>query len=205
MKKIIKNLFFALLAAGSLTSCVDDSDTELAPHIPVFVNEPFNDGFDDTVLAIEGWQNINEIGSSKWEIQRFDGNNYAEFSSYQSGDAVNVGWLITPKFSLVENNDMVLEFLASQSFVSSAANKLEVLISTDYDGTNVTTATWMPLEANLPGTNATYFEFMDSGEINLSAFNGENVHIAFKVTGSGTNTALDGSYQIDNVVVRQKI
>lgn len=198
MKNIFKALLLTALIAPLAVSCVQDDDTELPPYVALLLSEDFNIGADNTILETAGWLNYAETGTAKWKIQQYSSNGYAEFTSYQSGDATNVGWLISPAFTLAEANDKTLVFEVSQSYVTSTANKLEVLISTDFDGTNVTGATWTPLSANLPGTSATYFEFQDSGAIDLSAYSG-NVHVAFKVTGSGTNTALDGSYQIDNV------
>jgi hypothetical protein len=55
----------------------------------------------------------------------------------------------------------------------------------------------------LPTTSSPYFEFIKSGEIDLSAYKG-NINIAFKVKGSGTNNALDGSYQVDAIRVYTK-
>lgn len=200
MKINFKNLFFAALAATALTGCVSDDDTVLPPYEPILLSQQFEGFADNTLLELPGWLNYAETGSSKWRIQVYSSNGYAEYSSYNSGDAVNVGWLISPAFTLEENNANKLRFQVSQSYVTSTANKLEVFISTDFDGTNVGTATWQPLSANIPGTSATYFEFQNSGDINLSAYSG-NAYLAFKVTGSGTNTSLDGSYQIDNVTV----
>ena len=97
----------------------------------------------------------------------------------------------------------ILQFQASQSFVSSSANSLEVLIATNYTGNNLATANWEPVNANLPTTSSPYFEFIKSGEIDLSAYKG-NINIAFKVKGSGTNNALDGSYQVDAIRIYTK-
>lgn len=198
MKNIFKSLLLAAIIAPMAVSCVQDDDTVLPPYTPLLLAEDFNKGADNSLLDIPGWLNFASEGTALWKIQRYSGNGYAEFTTYQSGEASNVGWLVSPEVTLEEGNTKTLVFEVSQSYVSSAANKLEVFISTNFDGTNVAGATWVPLSANIPGTNATYFEFQDSGEIDLSAYNGP-AHIAFKVTGSGTNTALDGSYQIDNV------
>ena len=197
-----KLLFLGIFAAGLLSGCVnDDEDTSLPDFTPVVFGEDFEtNAVDNAVLAIPGWVNFAETGTAVWKLQYFGQNNYAEFSSFQSGEAVNVAWLITPSINMDQYETEKLLFQVSQSFVSSSANSLEVLISTDFDGTNVTTATWQPLSASIPGTSASYFEFQSSGEVDLSAFEG-NVNIAFKVKGSGTNNQLDGSYQIDNVRV----
>ncbi len=200
MRNIFKVLLLSAVIAPAVVSC--DEDTQLPAYVPVKVGQAFSKGDDESLLAINGWTNYNEVGSKKWMIQRYSGNGYAEFSSYLTGELSNIGWLITPALDLNDGKDHKLTFLSSQSYVSSSANKLEVLISKDYDGTNVTAATWTPLSATLPTTSSKYFEFIKSGDVDLAAYTGSTVHIAFKVTGSGTNTALDGSYQIDNVIVQ---
>jgi len=194
---ILKSILFTALIAVTLSSCVEDDDTELPNYTPLTFSQDFN-GADNTLLVIENWTNFAEAGTALWKFQEYSGNGYAEFTSYQSGEATNIAWMISSPITLAQNNNKKLRFEVSQSFVSSTANKLEILISTNFDGTNVTAATWTPLDANIPGTDAEYFLFMDSGEIDLSSYSG-NAHIAFKVTGSGTNTSLDGSYQIDSV------
>jgi len=198
--KTFKIFGFVLAASALLTSCVGDDDTTLPNYTPYLIGEDFTGPADNTILEIEGWQNVASQGTAVWKNQIFSGNNYAEFSSFQSGEAVNVGWLITPGVNLDATEGEVLGFDVSQSFVSDAANKLEVLVSTDYDGNaaNIATATWQPLNANIPGPSAVYFEFQESGAIDLSSYTG-TAYIAFRVTGSGTNSSLDGSYQIDNV------
>ncbi len=197
---IYKNFFIAAAAAMIAVSCVDDEDTRLPDYEPLVMGQDFNIGFDNSILNVTGWTNYAQAGTKKWMTQVFQGNGYAEFSAFQSNEASNIGWLISPAFTLEENNERNLRFQCSQSFVSTTANSLEVLVSTDFDGTNVEAATWVPVQANLPGPSAEYFLFFDSGLVSMSAFSG-NVHVAFKYTGSGTNTALDGSYQIDNVRV----
>lgn len=197
-KQIFKNTLFVAIFALLITGCVSDDDTSLPNYTPVLFGEDFEiNAVDNTELAITGWNNYAEAGTAKWKFQYYSSNNYAEFTSYQSGQLSNIGWLISPAINLDGHANAKLMFQVSQSYVTSAANSLEVLISTDYDGTNVTGATWQHLPAVLPGTSATYFEFQTS-EVDLSAYTG-NVYIAFKVKGSGTNTTLDGSYQIDNV------
>ena len=196
--QILKNTLFVAIIALLSTSCVSDDDTKLPDYTPVVFGEDFEtNAVDNTVLAIDGWNNFAEVGTAKWKFQYYSSNNYAEFTSYQSGQLSNIGWLISPTINLDGHPTAKLLFQAAQSYVTSSANSLQVLISTNYDGTNVTAATWTTLPATLPGTSAVYFAFMPS-TVDLSAYTG-NVHIAFKVKGSGTNTTLDGSYQIDNV------
>lgn len=198
--KALKNIGLATFAAVAMTACVSEDDVAMPTFRPMIFAEDFEiNAVDNSIIEIDGWENIAAEGTAKWKFQYYSSNNYAEFSSYATGEATNVGWLVSPAINLDETTNERLVFQVAQSYVTNASNKLEVLISTDYQpGMNVNTATWSALSANIPGTNATYFEFQPSGTIDLSSYEG-NVHLAFKVTGSGTNTQLDGSYQIDNV------
>jgi hypothetical protein len=186
------------------TSCSPEDDIKNPDFNPLVFSEDFSKGaVDNVVLNLEGWNNIAEVGTAKWKTQIYSGNPYAEFSSFQSGDVVNIGWLVSPVINMDTYEGEILQFQASQSFVSSSANSLEVLIATNYTGNNLATANWEPVNANLPTTSSPYFEFIKSGEIDLSAYKG-NINIAFKVKGSGTNNALDGSYQVDAIRIYTK-
>ena len=187
-----------------VTSCSPEDDIKNPDFNPLVFSEDFSKGaVDNAVLNLEGWNNIAEVGTAKWKTQIYSGNPYAEFSSFQSGDVVNISWLVSPVINMDAYEGEILQFQASQSFVSSSANSLEVLIATNYNGTNLATANWEPVNANLPTTLSDDFEFIKSGEIDLSAYKG-NINIAFKVKGSGTNNALDGSYQVDAIRIYTK-
>lgn len=185
-------------------SCTPEDDIKNPDFNPLLFSEDFSKGaIDNTVLNIEGWRNIAEVGTVQWKTQIFSRNPYAEFSAFQSTNAVNVGWLISPSINMDVVEGELLQFQASQSFVSSGANSLEVLLATNYNGTNLATANWESISAILPTASSLFFEFIKSGEIDLSSYKG-NINIAFKVKGSGTNTALDGSYQVDAIRIYTK-
>lgn len=203
MKKNKILSILGLIALISFSGCSPEDDIKNPYLRPMIFMEDFSAGAaDNTELDTPGWENISEEGTAKWKSQVYSGNAYAEFTGYRYApeipDAVNIGWLVSPKIDMDAQEGEKLEFLASQSYVSNAANSLEVLIATDYDGTNLTTANWQSVGAMLPTTSSTYFEFIKSGVIDLSAYTGK-INIAFKVKGSGTNTALDGGYQIDDI------
>ncbi|CAL2106982.1 DUF5689 domain-containing protein [Tenacibaculum sp. 190524A02b] len=167
---------------------------------PVF-GEDFQTAEDNTDLNIDGWINIAEVGGELWSEQEFRGNGYAEFSGFRTGDASNIGWLISPAIDMDAQDGEVLTFKAAQHHVSDSDNNtLEVLVSTNFDGTNVATATWTKLTATLPTKDSSWYAFQGSGEIDLSSYTGK-LHIAFKSVASGTDTDLDGSYMIDDVKV----
>ena len=55
----------------------------------------------------------------------------------------------------------------------------------------------MPVSANLASMSDSWYAFVDSGLIDISNYTG-TLYVGFKVTGSGTNTIMDGAYQLDD-------
>jgi len=108
--------------------------------------------------------------------------------------------LVTPGIDMSGLENVFVNFEAAQHHLESPDNTLEIFVSTDFDGSDVLGATWEPVSANLPSQANSWYEFVDSGLIDISAYSG-TVYVAFKVTGSGTDTTLDGAYQIDNYKV----
>ena len=148
------------------------------------------------------WTNYIEEGSRDWIARTTTdtgnpGSRIAQISAYNSGDESTVSWLITPQIDLDAQEFEFFDFESSNSF--SDGSELELLISTDWDGTDasVSSATW----TSLPGTivpDATYYkDWIYSGLVDLSPYSG-NAHIAFKYTANSGNT---GTYEIDNVKV----
>ncbi|MFP9097584.1 DUF5689 domain-containing protein [Flavobacterium sp. RHBU_24] len=174
------------------------TETRFAPE-PPFYTEDFQEAIDGTNFNIDGWANIAQTGARVWREEAFSGNGYAEFSAFGSGDAINVAWLVSPEIDFGTNTTKILAFDIAQHHLDgdTDGNKLEVFVSTDFTG-NVATATWIPVAANLPNSDTAWYEFLGT-VADVSSVSGSNIRIAFKFTGSGTNTALDGAFQVDNL------
>ena len=165
------------------------------------LDEQFNDAVDGSNFDYPGWVNFSEVGSEYWTEQVYGGNGYAEFSGYRTGDDVNIGWLVTPAFDLSSATNAYVSFnLAQHHLDDEDNNTLEVFVSIDFDGTNVKTANWNKLNVNIPGEDTSWYAFQESGLIDVSSYSGNNLYVAFKYVGSGTNTFLDGGYYVDNVL-----
>lgn len=164
-----------------------------------FYTEDFQEAIDNTNLNIAGWVNFAEAGTKLWKEEVFSGNGYAELSSYNSGNASNIVWLVSPAIDFSTYNSKFITFKVAQHHldVDAPQNSLQVLVSTDFDGTNVLAATWTQVDANLPTTATAWYEFLNS-TVDLSAYSG-NVYVAFKFIGSGTNTTYDGAFQVDDL------
>jgi len=161
------------------------------------LSEDFQDAVDGTDLDLPGWTNFAEAGSRVWREEAYQGNGYAEFGSFNSQDASNIAWLVSPSVDMDAQNNVFVNFIAAQHHLDSNDNTLEVFVSTDFDGTNVLAATWEQLSVNVPTTSNSWYQFVDSGLVDISEYSG-TLYVAFKVTGSGTDLDLDGSYQIDD-------
>lgn len=201
MKKIFNFLFTSTIILSLTTSCISDDDYVIPPVRIPFFQEDFETATNNTNLDLTDWTNFAEEGTWLWREKTFGGNGYAEFSAFGSGSASNLVWLVSPAINLNGYSSPILKFSVAQHHldVDSPDNSLEVLISTDYDGTNVLAATWTTVNANIPNSTISWYQFVKS-TVALPSTNG-NIHIAFKFKGSGTNTALDGAFQVDNILL----
>lgn len=198
LKAVVNKTFDGAPVVLALNS-VDDVNLEgnrCSLAVAIF-SEDFESATNNTNLDIPGWTNFAEAGSWVWREKIFDNNGYTEFSTFNSGSPVNIAWLVSPGIDMDAQEDERLNFTAAQHHLESEANTLEVFVSTDFDGTDVLAATWEPVSASLPTMDNSWYEMVDSGLIDISGYTG-TLYVAFKVTGSGTDTSLDGAYQVDN-------
>ena len=208
VSKTIKLLvaFFVLI---SFSGCSPEDDIK-NPNLDSY--QLFEDFVSNTVdgdpINLAGWTNFSETGTVKWEQGIYYSDKYAEFSGYQSGQASNIGWLVSPAINMNTYENEKLAFDVAQAYVSSTANSIDLMVSTDFDGTNVTAATWEVIPFTKPPLNFdTNFDFFSSGLIDLSGYTGNadgNIFLAFRVKSSGTNFSLDGTWEIDNVRIVDK-
>lgn len=180
-----------------------DADVNLTGNNTVpFFSENFNGVVDKSNLSLPGWSNIVQSGTLLWKGTVYSGNGSAEFAISGTKVNSNIAWLISPKIDMDVHTNEILTFRTAQHHldVDSALNTIEVYVSTNFDGLNVTKATWIRVQAILPNQATPWYQFVGSGGVDLSSYTGE-INIAFKYIGSGKNLALDGAFQIDDVQV----
>lgn len=194
------SLILALNTAADVDMAGDRCTPLSIDDFSVIFEEDFQTAVNNTNLDLPGWTNFSEAGTFKWREKTFDGNGYAEFSTYNSGSPSNIGWLISPGIDMDTQENEFLNFKTAQHHLDSPDNTLEVMVSTDYDGTNVLTATWTPISPSVASQSNDWYEFVDSGLVDLSSYTG-TLYVAFKVTGSGTDLLLDGAYQVDDFII----
>ncbi len=146
---------------------------------------------------------VMEAGTKDWHGDGYNGQS-AEMSAYDSGEASNIGWLITPAIDLTTATAPKLTFYSALKY--SAGDLLTVWISTNYDGgTSPQTATWTELtSANIvdssdPVDGASGYNYTTSGDVDLSTYTSSStVYIAWKYVGSGTNGETT-KYRVDDI------
>ncbi len=151
------------------------------------------------------WTNHIQAGTRDWNT--FGGSsalsgNSIRMGSYQSGDASSIAWLISPVMDMEAQVGETLEFQTSNSFADGS--KLEVMFSTDWDGTtaNFDAATWGIIPAATIVDDGEYYQnWISSGIVDLSCATGTTFYLAFKYTGSG-NSGFDGTYELDEVKIK---
>ncbi len=97
----------------------------------------------------------------------------------------------------------MLSFQTAYAYPDNGHYPLEVFVSTDFNGTEtgVSDATWETLDAVIahPDVNNSWFQFVDSGSIDLSSYSG-TLYVAFKYTGSDTSNQ-NTTMHVENVAV----
>lgn len=154
--------------------------------------------FDDGSLVSGGWSTQLVTGSLNWTIGTFGGKSYANMSNYNgSSNEINESWLISPSIDLSGSTTPSFSFENAYSYTG---NPLDVLVSTNYDGTSApNTATWTSLASGASWSSG-FFAWVNSGNINMGAYKQAGVYVAFKYIGSGT----DGStWEVDNIKIEE--
>ncbi|OHX63920.1 hypothetical protein NH26_20125 [Flammeovirga pacifica] len=153
--------------------------------------------YDD--IIIEGWNNIIEEGSSKWFVNEFSNNGYANLSVFRSGERRKV-WLITPILDVENAANKTLSFDTREEFSTGASFK--VMVSSNYDGSKAPSEfTWTELTGltiSNDGQNG-YGTWTSTGDIDMSSYG--NVVVAFVFDGE--ENIKDGGYSIDNIRFNQ--
>jgi hypothetical protein len=162
------------------------------------INQNFQSFANNAEILISGWQNIAQYGDRTWLAKYFSGNTYAQATGYYSNLSSMVSWLITNPVTI--STQKILSFQTAKAYWTHTGTHLplQVFYSTNYTGKNLVTATWVPVTAVLAGKNDVDNTFINSGYVNLPVQNGKSCVIAFKYTGSNTEST---SYRLDNIVI----
>lgn len=142
-----------------------------------------------------GWTNYSLASSEDWSCS----GGIMDINAYD-GDAACDDWLITPGFNPRDYNNEILTFETWTEYSDTYYPPLEVKYSTDYTaGTDPSAASWNTLSVSLSPENST--TWTQSGEVDLSHVDAEQVFIAFHYTSSGSGGGSSAWWKVDNVSI----
>ncbi|MFN8241242.1 MAG: DUF5689 domain-containing protein [Bacteroidales bacterium] len=162
------------------------------------INQNFNSFGNNVDLNIPGWQNIPQYGDRVWRNVVFSGNGYAQSTGFNSNLTKMVSWLITQPVTI--STQKVLSFQTAKAYWAHTGTNLplQVFYSTNYTGKNLVTATWVPVNLTMAQKTDADHTFINSGTFNLPVEAGKSCVIAFRYTGSNTEST---SYRVDNILI----
>lgn len=166
------------------------------PRCGPVLSEDFSSVSTNTDVSISGWLNIAVKGNRKWRGNVFQGDGFVQATAFNSSLAEMESWLISPAIDL--SKPQSLSFNSSWGFY--VHDGLTVWISTNFDGANVSAATWQPLNGKIAKQSDGQYTWIPSGNIALPVVNGGKGYIGFKYVGdTNTNTT---TWRIDNIAVK---
>ncbi len=156
----------------------------------------YSDGFAAGGFTSD-WTVVNVLGAQVWTTsnQGNQSNYYAMMNGYAGTNNANEDWLISKAVSLVGKTKAAVSFTTD---VRYAGNALQVYATDNYTGTPSTT-TWTQLSPVLDTNTNAFGDWVSSGNVDLSAFLGKNVRIAFKYTST---TSAAATWEIDDFKIK---
>ena len=161
------------------------------------VEENFDGITNQTDINLAGWTNSALKGNRKWQGKTYQSEKYAQATSYNSSDAENVSWIITPPVTY--SSDLKLSFKSAMAYFKH--DGLSVWILTGYNG-NPEDAEWTQINATLANSASGDNNWVPSGDIPIqnfvpSGYSG-NIYIGFRYQGTQTNTT---TFRLDEVKI----
>ncbi len=189
-------VYYIILASdGTDTTISAEASYTVADLAVDTVSLPYTRDFETGDLYTDGWTTQLVTGTIDWKLGDYSGKHFAKMSNYSKGsNSESETWFISPAINLTTAKNPVFSFDNSCKYEGA---DLEVYVSADYKGFGEpSSANWTALN---PTLSSGYFQFVSSGEMDLSAYEGQHIFVAFKYTGSAT----DGkTWQVDNIEIK---
>lgn len=153
-------------------------------------------------LVIPGWKNIQETGDVPYVLASFGGSVFPKVSAFTSAvlATTNISsWLISPDITIPVGTAPKYTFTCARRYT---AGTFKAYVSTNFTGTNVSTATWTLLATVPAGTAGAFTPFDTFGPFNFAAYAGQKVNIAFRYEATaGTTASTVGTYEPDDIKI----
>lgn len=159
------------------------------------IDKFYTEDFSGTPLT-DRWTTVSVIGAQTWSIAQFGNPKPSAMMSGNSGGTnyANEDWLVSKPIDLAGYTSPSLTFETDARY---AGNALEVYVTDNFTGTPSTT-TWTKLNPALDTDLNAFAGFVSSGVLDLKAFEGKKISVAFKYTSTTTSAT---SWEVDNVAI----
>ncbi|NTW34248.1 MAG: DUF5017 domain-containing protein, partial [Bacteroidetes bacterium] len=145
-----------------------------------FDNNPpiLSEGF-STAGSLGVFTQYSVAGDQIWSQSSYNSDFFAKMSGYANSTYnANEDWLISPSMNLDLYSNEKLNFFTEMKYGTAGDGSFKLYFSTDYSSGAPTTGTWTEI-TGLTLSTGNYTK-VQSGDVDLSAVIGTNVHIAFK-------------------------
>ena len=210
MKKILYTMLVALATTLSFTSCEDvpapydiptggntgGGDTETG------LKEIYSENFDNETTAFT-FKDVTLTGglTRVWKVASYNNNGYLNASAFFSNAShASESWAVSPAILVGDSKKATLSFkhaINKLADVSTMKDMMTAWVSTNYAG-DVKTAEWQQLVIPKYPEGVSW-TFVESGDIDLTAYCGKTIYIAFKYTSTDDNS---GGWEIDNFTIK---
>jgi len=163
-------------------------------------------------FSFPGWTNIAPNSTALWKNTVFGSSGRAvKVTAYNTNLTNDTAWLITPAIALPAGSTPKLAFSTAYQFAVGPTT-LHAYVSADYTaGGDPNNATWTQLTTNadIPGNTATnnsgtYSSTVNTSPLDLTAFAGQTVYIAFKYMGGTSGPTRTTTFQVDDVRITKQ-
>ena len=150
--------------------------------------------FSDAFASLSNWTAVNALGSQTWTTTTYG--NPAPSAYFDGNRSPNEDWLISKKITIPSTYKGV--FFSFETDGNYQGNPLEVYVTDNYTG-DVKTTNWTKTNANLDTDLGGFNGFVNSGLVDVNAFKGKDLVVAFKYTSvQGASTR----WEVDNFAVK---
>jgi hypothetical protein len=171
----------------------------------IYISQDFNTLTTNgtNVSSLADWKTYSEAGTKTWFSYKTSTlGPFIETTAFGSGQASVIVWMIAPQIDLTTGVNPYVQFESADGYDNGAT--LELFASKDYTGSATPwVSTWTKLEFTRPPVNTSgYSSFVSSGQVDLSAFNGNTVYVAWVYKGGVP--AKTTTWEVDNVIIGEK-
>ena len=185
------------MATSVVETTATEPETPDTPVTPTVKNLPYEESF----AASQGDFTFNDVtlpeGSTYvWKWTSYNNEGYMQGSAYVGGAKASESWLVSPEINLngATAPELTFTHLVNYAYGAAFADLLTLWVK------EATATDWAQLTIPAHGTGSNW-NWVESGAIDLSAYVGKSVNIAFKYT---SNTTTATTWRIKNFKVAEK-